>query len=87
MDEQAVFHSTSAHSPDVARRTLKLDYLGITLTISSTCVTSTYFGFYDNPALQALYITLTVVCGTAVFRSVMGPNADGPKAAAFRYAL
>lgn len=80
----ATFHGMNCHSDDMARRTLKLDYLGIVLTISSTCITSTYFGLYDNPRLQAIYISFTVLCGTTVFWMVLKPGVDGVHAAAWR---
>ncbi|CAI6332249.1 unnamed protein product [Periconia digitata] len=83
----ATFHGMNSHSFEMARRTLKLDYLGIVLTISSTCITSTYFGLYGNPRLQAMYISVTVLCGTTVFWMVLRPDADGPKAAAWRAAV
>ncbi|SLM38216.1 Hly-III-related [Lasallia pustulata] len=83
----AFFHATNAHSEDVVRRFLKLDYLGITLSISVTCISSTYFGLYGDPTLQALYITMTVICASAVFRAVLDPEMDGPAAAGWRAVL
>ncbi|KAH8722835.1 hemolysin-III related-domain-containing protein [Phaeosphaeriaceae sp. PMI808] len=83
----AAFHGMNSHSVEMARRTLKLDYLGIVLTISSTCITSTYFGLYGNPLLQTIYISFTVLCGTTVFWMVLSPEADGPRAAAWRAAI
>lgn len=69
----------------MANRLLKLDYIGITISISVTNVSSTYFGLYDDPRLQAAYITFSLICALNVLRSMMDPSADGPKAAFWRY--
>jgi len=69
----------------MATRCLKLEYLGIVLTISATCISSTYFGLYDESHLQVIYISWTIVaCAAAVFSAVLDPDTDGPKAANWR---
>lgn len=78
----------SCHSEHVARRCLKLDYLGIACNITSTCVSAAYFGLYDQqPRLARLYITIILACGLAVFWTLLDPSADGPRAAKFRYVV
>lgn len=81
---QAFYHGTSCHSEEMARRSLKLDYLGIVLTISTTCISATFFGLYGHTNMQLIYIAVTVACGMAVFRSVLHPEADGPSASIYR---
>jgi predicted membrane channel-forming protein YqfA (hemolysin III family) len=74
----------SCHSHHVARRCLKLDYLGIMFNISSTCISATYFGLYDQPFLANVYMTVILACGLAAFWAVLDPGADGPRAAKWR---
>jgi predicted membrane channel-forming protein YqfA (hemolysin III family) len=64
---------------------LKLDYLGITCNITSTCISATYFGMHDQPFLAKLYITIILACGLAAFWAVLDPKADGPQMASMRY--
>lgn len=72
------------HSEDVACRFLKLDYLGIVLTISTSCVSTTFFGLRGHVHLQTLYISLTVACSVVIFLALLNPEVDGQKAAAWR---
>ena len=81
---KAMFHGANSHSPDVARLLLKLDYCGIILTISTTCISATYFGLYGRPDIQALYISLTSLSAFGVLWVVLDPTVDGHKAAGFR---
>lgn len=54
------------------------------LTISTTCISATYFGLYGQARLQMLYMVLTVLCAIGVFWAVLDPNADGPNASRWR---
>lgn len=63
---------------------LKLDYLGIILTISTTSVSVTYFAMYSNPLLQATYISFTTLCALLVFWIALDPRMDGPRAGPWR---
>ncbi|GAP93058.1 putative hemolysin-III channel protein Izh2 [Rosellinia necatrix] len=83
----AFYHCVSCHSEHVARRCLKLDYLGIASNITSTCVSATYFGLYGQPRLTNFYVTIILACGFAAFWSMLDPSADGPRAAKFRAAV
>ncbi|KAI9039418.1 hemolysin-III family protein [Aspergillus affinis] len=83
----AVFHATNAHSEEVATVFLKLDYLGIIMTISTTCTSVTYFGLYDSPFLQMMYISFTVICATLVFWVALDPRMDGAHAGHWRAAV
>ncbi|PLB52249.1 HlyIII-domain-containing protein [Aspergillus steynii IBT 23096] len=83
----AVFHATNAHSKEVATVFLKLDYLGIIMTISTTCTSMTYFGLYDSPFLQTTYISLTVFCAALVFWVTLDPRMDGVYAGHWRAAV
>lgn len=81
---QAFFHCTSAHSEVMAKRLLKLDYMGICFSITGTNISSTYFGLYDQPWLRNVYDTFCLTCALIVLVSMMGPGADGPGATMFR---
>lgn len=83
---QAFFHSTNAHSEKIARRFLKLDYLGIVLNISVTNISSTYFGLRGKSHLQFFYIMLSIFCAVEVFQALRKPHVDGPGAACWRFA-
>jgi adiponectin receptor len=82
---KAFYHCVSCHSEQVSRRCLKLDYLGIAFNITSTCISATYFGLYDQSWLANFYITIILACGLAVFWALLDPSVDGPRAAKFRY--
>ncbi|KAA8642799.1 hemolysin-III family protein [Aspergillus tanneri] len=73
----AAFHATNARSQQVAAAFLKLDYLGIIITISTTCMSVTYFGLYHSAFLQAAYISLTAFCAAIVFWVILDPRMDG----------
>ena len=68
----------------MARKLLKLDYVGICSSICVTDISSTYFGLYDKPSWQIFYNTFYILCGIALLVSLMGPGTDGPEAAVFR---
>ncbi|PWY93122.1 HlyIII-domain-containing protein [Aspergillus sclerotioniger CBS 115572] len=76
----ATFHATNAHSPQVARAFLKLDYLGIVLTISTTCISVAYFAVHNNPTLQFVYILFIVLCAAMVFHITLDVAMDGAHA-------
>ncbi|THC92439.1 hypothetical protein EYZ11_008081 [Aspergillus tanneri] len=63
----AAFHAANAHSEKIAAAFLKLDYLGIIMAISTTCISITYFGLYGSPFLQvtALVFFLLAASGLA----------------------
>ncbi|CAG8953096.1 hypothetical protein HYFRA_00003291 [Hymenoscyphus fraxineus] len=76
----AIYHGLSSHSQDVAHRALKLDYLGIVLSITVNSISATYFGMYNSPYFQTFYIAISICCASGVFLNLLGPNADGPSA-------
>ncbi|KAF2844643.1 hemolysin-III channel protein-like protein Izh2 [Plenodomus tracheiphilus IPT5] len=73
----AGFHTLTAHSPHVANRWLKIDYLGIILNTAAGCTASTYFGLRHHPNLQLGYIASSVVLGLVLFSIMLAPGADG----------
>ncbi|KAI1324963.1 hemolysin-III channel protein-like protein Izh2 [Xylariaceae sp. FL0255] len=80
----ASYHCLNCHSERVAQCSLKLDYLGIAINITSTCISAAYFGIYDHPRIARAYMTAILACGVAVFYSLLGSGVDGPSAAKFR---
>lgn len=83
----AIYHGTNTHSESVSRQFLKLDYLGIVLSIIGTSISSTYFGLYGNLSLQARYLIMIVVCSVVAFCHLLRDDVDGPGAASRRYIL
>ena len=69
----------------MSQRLLKLDYVGICFSICVTNISSTHFGLPDEPRLRTFYNTVFILLGISVLGSLLGPNADGPDAALFRY--
>ncbi|MCJ1377039.1 hypothetical protein MMC17_000129 [Xylographa soralifera] len=80
----AFYHCTTSHSHEISRRYLKLDYLGIVLNITSTCISAAYFGLHGDESLKAIYISVIAVCGATTFWFVLDPNIDGHNAAFWR---
>ena len=83
-ETQAFYHGINAHSQEVSIRFLKLDYLGIVISIVVSSISSTYFGLYSDRHLQTVYIPLSVCCAVGVFLDLLRPNADGQAAAIWR---
>ncbi|KAF7181249.1 hypothetical protein CNMCM7691_000467 [Aspergillus felis] len=83
----AAFHATNAHSPEVAHAFLKLDYLGIVMTITTTCISVTYFALYSYPVLQVTYILFTLLCAATIFWVALDPRMDGARAGPWRAAV
>ncbi|KAA8649468.1 uncharacterized protein ATNIH1004_002139 [Aspergillus tanneri] len=80
----AAFHAANAHSEKIAAAFLKLDYLGIIMAISTTCISITYFGLYGSPFLQVTYISMTMFCAALVFRVALDPHMDGAHSGPWR---
>ncbi|OJJ96373.1 hypothetical protein ASPACDRAFT_34852 [Aspergillus aculeatus ATCC 16872] len=80
----ATFHATNAHSPEVARAFLKLDYFGIVLTISTTCISVAYFALHGSPLYQSIYILFTLFCAAMVFSVLLDAGMDGARAGPWR---
>ncbi|KAM0806227.1 hemolysin-III related-domain-containing protein [Usnea florida] len=81
----AIYHCTNAHSEEVSRWFLKLDYLGIVLNIVGTNVSATYFGLYDNRFAQESHMLFIIACSAFVFYALLRDDTDGPRAAQKRY--
>lgn len=77
----ATYHCTNSHSEQISRKTLKLDYFGILLSIIGTNVSATYFGLYGNFLLQGSYIIFILICSAFVFNALLRDDIDGPGAA------
>lgn len=54
----ATFHALMDHSAEVARWGNKLDYTGIVALIMGSYVPALYYGFFCQPALLTLYLSL-----------------------------
>ncbi|KAF9734872.1 hypothetical protein PMIN06_009524 [Paraphaeosphaeria minitans] len=84
MSLSSIFHIFGAHSERVARHILKLDYLGIIVNVSATCITSSWFGFRHHAHVANIYMSLTLGLSIAIVFLLLKPSADGPKAAKWR---
>ncbi|KAF1835913.1 hemolysin-III channel protein-like protein Izh2 [Decorospora gaudefroyi] len=80
----AGYHTLTAHSPRVAGRWLKIDYLGIIINTAAGCIASTYFGLRHHPNLQLVYIASSVVLALVLFVVLLAPGADGAAMAFWR---
>ncbi|KAF1980369.1 hypothetical protein BU23DRAFT_443832, partial [Bimuria novae-zelandiae CBS 107.79] len=63
---------------------LKLDYLGIILNVSATCLTSSWFGFKHDCHVATTYISLTLGLSVIIVFLFLKPGADGASAAVWR---
>ena len=68
----------------MAQRCLKLDYMGITLCITSTGVSTAYFALYDDRRLVMVYIAFIFGLGGLTLKAVLGSDADRPDKAFWR---
>ena len=81
---KSAYHCAICHSEQVAHRCLKLDYLGIILSITATNISTIYFAFYDQKVIASTYITASSVLAIGTFWAVIDPCADGPNSALWR---
>ena len=54
------------------------------MTITTTCISVTYFALYSYPILQVTYIFLTVLCAATIFWVALDPRMDGARAGPWR---
>ncbi|KAL6230443.1 hypothetical protein BDW75DRAFT_222612 [Aspergillus navahoensis] len=59
----AIFHTVKNHSPHIARIANRMDYIGIVLLIVGSFVPSVFYGFYCQPVLQTVYLTMITSLG------------------------
>ncbi|TPX60001.1 hypothetical protein PhCBS80983_g02054 [Powellomyces hirtus] len=63
MGLSAFFHAVTCHSLTVCRMWNKCDYVGIVLLICGSTVPILYYGFYCDPKLQFVYISMMMGFG------------------------
>ena len=69
----------------MAGRFLKLDYLGVALSITVTNISTTWAGMRHNePRVMTIVIGVCAICAGAVVQALQGPQTDGTAAALFR---
>ncbi|KAJ3173530.1 hypothetical protein HDU88_002616 [Geranomyces variabilis] len=73
------FHLCCCHSRGVAAIWLRGDYVGIVTLIMGSLVPSIYYGFFCNPSLQALYLTVVIVSGITTICITVSPKFFAPK--------
>jgi adiponectin receptor len=70
----ATYHTISNHSPRVNRLGNQLDYVGIVLLITGSFVPSIFYGFWDNPKMQAEYWIMVLHTGGRKKETERDPN-------------
>ncbi|ORY73413.1 hemolysin-III related-domain-containing protein [Leucosporidium creatinivorum] len=80
----ATFHALTCHSMKVAHQWNKCDYVGIVILISGTFVPCVRYGFFCDPHLRNLYITLIYVAAAFTAVTVLSPHARTPEYRRFR---
>ncbi|KAJ3162372.1 hypothetical protein HDU86_004852 [Geranomyces michiganensis] len=73
------FHLCCCHSRGVAAIWLRGDYVGIVTLIMGSLVPSIYYGFFCNPSLQALYLTVVILAGIITISITVSPRFFAPK--------
>ncbi|KAI8822169.1 hemolysin-III related-domain-containing protein [Fimicolochytrium jonesii] len=73
------FHLCCCHSRGVAAIWLRGDYVGIVLLIMGSFVPSIYYGFFCNPSLQAVYLSIIVIFGITTICITVSPKFFAPK--------
>ncbi|TPX59883.1 hypothetical protein PhCBS80983_g02144 [Powellomyces hirtus] len=73
------FHLCCCHSRGVAAIWLRGDYVGIVTLIMGSFVPSIYYGFFCNPSLQAVYLTIIVIFGITTICITVSPKFFAPK--------
>lgn len=71
----ATFHTLACHSPAVAFRFNRLDYVGIVVLISGTFVPAVRYGFFCAPHLRDRYVALIYAASAAVAGVTMSARA------------
>jgi len=87
---KATYHCVFCHSECVGKFCLKLDYLGIVLSITSTGISAVYFALrsiLDQSLLAWSYIGMIAFFGLCAFWVVLDPGIQGAKAAFWRHVL
>ncbi|KAI9009840.1 hemolysin-III related-domain-containing protein [Gaertneriomyces semiglobifer] len=74
-----VFHTCACHSRKVAAIWLRGDYVGIVTLIMGSFVPSVYYGFFCNPNLQILYLSVIVVFGITTICVTVSPKFFAPR--------
>ncbi|SCV68656.1 BQ2448_777 [Microbotryum intermedium] len=80
----ASFHALCCHSKEVAHRWNNFDYVGIVVLISGTFVPVVRYGFFCDPHLRHLYITLIYTAASFTAYTVLAPHAKTPEFRRFR---
>ncbi|KDE06024.1 hypothetical protein, variant [Microbotryum lychnidis-dioicae p1A1 Lamole] len=80
----ASFHALGCHSKEVAHRWNNFDYVGIVVLISGTFVPAVRYGFFCDPHLRNLYITLIYSAALFTAYTVLAPHAKTPEFRRFR---
>jgi adiponectin receptor len=70
----------SAHSERVLYACLELDYIGVIISISVSCIASTQQGMFGDEPLRTIYDILTLTCACGVLVNLLAPGADGTAA-------
>jgi adiponectin receptor len=73
------YHCLKCHSQSVAIFGNKLDYLGIVVLIESSMVSMIYYGLYEDPMLQIIFMSITSLIGFVCGVFCLQPKFREPK--------
>lgn len=61
-----IYHIFTCHSEDVAQFCKRIDYCGISLLITGSIVSWTYYAFYHDTISKTIYLTIVTIIGLIV---------------------
>lgn len=62
----SIYHTFTCHSRDVAQLCKRFDYCGISLLITGSFVSWTYYAFYTDMTSRVIYLTIVSLIGAAI---------------------
>lgn len=62
----SMYHTFTCHSRELAQLCKRFDYCGISLLITGSFVSWTYYAFYSDPLSRTVYLTIVSLVGAAV---------------------
>jgi len=75
----ALYHSFNAYSDQANRFFSRLDYAGISLIITGSCIPPYYYIYYCSITYRLIYIGFITICSATVFIFALNPNFANPK--------
>lgn len=61
-----IYHIFTCHSEDVAQMCKRIDYCGISILITGSIISWTYYAFYNDTISRVIYLTIVTIIGLVV---------------------